>query len=81
MKQLHPKSVGVGRTIPPQKNHVIIYFIEKGLSEKQAIDFFSNYNQRGWRNLSGNIIANWKTHAWEWVWTVKHQVREKQKRG
>ncbi len=81
MKQLNRKSVGIGRVIPPIKNHVIIYFLQKGLTEKQAIDFFDDYNERGWRNRSGDIISNWKVHAWEWVWAVKHQRREEQKRG
>ncbi|MBN9293613.1 MAG: hypothetical protein J0G96_06505 [Flavobacteriia bacterium] len=62
---------GYGQCVPPQKPHVIIYFLEKGLSEKKAIDFFEQYAKRKWLNNQGNRIKNWKVHAWEWAWENK----------
>lgn len=53
------------------KEHVIIYLMQKGLTEKRAADFFNEYADKNWRNRNGALISNWKVHAWEWVWANK----------
>lgn len=63
---------GYGRSIPPQINHVIIYFLQKGKSEKDALDFFYYYSEVKWRNRTGHLIKDWKMHAWEWIWNKIH---------
>lgn len=62
---------GSGKSVPPMKEHVIIYLMQKGLTEKRAADFFNEYADKNWRNRNGALISNWKVHAWEWVWANK----------
>lgn len=64
-------SQGFGENIPPDKEQVIVYFLEKGQSEKQALDFFAERAARKWRNLRGSVISNWKVHAWEYIWNKR----------
>jgi len=59
---------GYGSCIPPEKAHVIIYFIEKNRSEEDAIKFYYQYALRKWKNLKGKAIKDWKMHAWHWMW-------------
>lgn len=61
-------NLGFGKNVPPDKEQVIIYFLEKGRSEKQAMDFFNFYTARRWKNSHGHTITNWKVHAWEYIW-------------
>lgn len=56
-----------GKDVPPLKEHVIIYFIQKGCLEKEAINFFMHYNERNWKNNRGTTLSNWKMTAWEWI--------------
>lgn len=63
--------IGYGKCVPPAKDHVVIYFLEKGKSEKQALDFFELLSIRRWKNLRGETISNWKVHAWEYIWGLK----------
>ena len=58
---------GYGSEIPPLKDHVIIYFLEKGASENLALNFFNHFNKRQWMNFRGDPLANWKVIAWEWI--------------
>jgi len=53
--------------VPPQKKHVIIYFIQKGHFEKDAVLFFMHFSKKNWQNYQGKILSNWKTAAWEWI--------------
>ncbi|MBX2942736.1 MAG: hypothetical protein KF860_10345 [Cyclobacteriaceae bacterium] len=62
---------GQGKNVPPIREHVIIYLMQKGLTEKRAHDFFNQYADKNWRNRNGELISNWKVHAWEWVWANK----------
>ncbi len=62
---------GFGKNVPPDKSQVIIYFLEKGLDEKKANDFFSEYTLKEWKNRRGLPIRNWKVHAWEHIWSKK----------
>lgn len=65
---------GCGKCVPPIKPHVVIYFLEKGLTEKQASEFFDEYAKKDWNNGRGVKISNWKVHAWEWVWSKNKGV-------
>ena len=54
--------------VPPAEAEVIIYFLEKGCSEKVAADFFQHYGSRQWKNQRGTLLRNWKAAAWDWIW-------------
>lgn len=58
---------GFGKEIPPEKKHVIVYFIQKGVSEKDALDFFNYYRDRNWMGKRNKFIINWKRKAWHWI--------------
>jgi hypothetical protein len=58
---------GLGTSIPPLKEHVIIYFLEKGGLESDAVDFYQYFNKRKWKNKRYRQIANWKAAAWNWI--------------
>lgn len=60
---------GIGKNVPPEKIHVIIYFIQKGQSEYEAVQFYEEYNVRAWKNKHNESISNWKLHAWNWIWS------------
>ena len=57
----------IGKSIPPLKEHVVIYFLQKGCSENLALDFFRHFDERKWRNLQGDSLSNWKVNAWDWI--------------
>lgn len=59
---------GLGITVPPDLAHVTIYFEEKGCSGDLAMEFFREYEGKGWNNRTGLKISNWKVHAWEWIY-------------
>jgi hypothetical protein len=64
-----PKHIGFGGQIPPSLQHVSIYFIQKGFSDNDALDFFNHYESKRWLNKEGILIKNWKITAWEWIWS------------
>ena len=57
---------GFGNKIPPLKKHVIIYFIQKGFRERDALDFFKYYSDRDWTGKRNKPVVNWKRMAWNW---------------
>ena len=64
-------SSGLGNVVPPQLEHVVIYFSEKGLTEQQALTFFEHYQRRQWQNARGKTIKDWKMRAWQWIWVLQ----------
>ena len=56
--------------MPPLKKHVAVYFIQKGCSEKDSLDFFKYYNDRNWMSKQNKPIINWKRIAWNWIMKV-----------
>ncbi|GAA4906355.1 hypothetical protein [Mucilaginibacter defluvii] len=62
------KSDGAGISIPPIKEHVVIYFIQHGKPENYAINFFDHFASNQWRNSRGSVIKNWKWCAWDWIY-------------
>jgi len=72
MKML--RFIGSGKQVPPLKDHVLIYFLEKGVSENVAFEFFRHYDERHWKSNRLQWLSNWKTAAWEWV--LKNQSQQ-----
>ena len=58
---------GSGKNVPPCRELVVIYFLEKGMSAAMAVDFFAHFDSRKWLNHRNCLLANWKTTAWEWI--------------
>lgn len=71
MGQRNQYSVGFGAEIPPRKEFVRIYFIQKGMSEIEADLFFATFELTGWE-CKGGSIKNWKTLASEWIWQLRY---------
>ncbi|OJW80304.1 MAG: hypothetical protein BGO69_05600 [Bacteroidetes bacterium 46-16] len=61
------KLFGLGKEVPPLKEHVIIYFAQKGCPEQIALDFFFYFSQKNWNNHQGKLLSNWKRTAWYWI--------------
>jgi hypothetical protein len=59
---------GFGSDVPPDKGQVMIYFLQKGYPESDALKFYVHYNNRLWRNAGGDLISDWKCLAWQWIW-------------
>jgi hypothetical protein len=62
---------GNGKSVPPLKKDLIVYFKYYGKSENDAIIFFDYYKSKGWVNPRGTLIRNWKILAWQWIWYKK----------
>jgi len=58
---------GLGNNVPPLREHVIIYFLQKGTSENVATSFYDYFNARRWRNQRNKKVQNWKVAAWNWI--------------
>ncbi|WP_316828585.1 hypothetical protein [Pedobacter miscanthi] len=59
---------GFGCEVPPLQKHVVIWFSHNGADVSIALNFYSLYESIQWKNSRGNIIGNWKVHAWKWLW-------------
>ena len=70
------EQVGLGTSVPPLKNHVLIYFLEKGAQEDDALNFYQHYHKRKWRNHRHTKLGNWKIAAWNWILSIKLLERE-----
>jgi hypothetical protein len=66
------KLFGLGIEVPPLKAHVIIYFLQKGMTEKAADFFFQQHDEAGWKFPDGKPVKNWKTLACDWIWELQH---------
>jgi hypothetical protein len=49
---------GFGSDVPPDKGQVMIYFLQKGYPESDALKFYAG----------GDLISDWKCLAWQWIW-------------
>lgn len=58
------------RKIPPRIEEVKIYFLQRGIPEKEAEEFFLFYEKKLWTSKNGNFFKNWKNIAYKWVATV-----------
>jgi hypothetical protein len=71
-QQLKPaNSTGLGKQVPPDRSHILIFFDQAGFEKTEAIRFFQHYQTTGWKGHKGNPISNWKTKANEWIWELK----------
>jgi hypothetical protein len=70
---------GLGRGIPPLKAHVVIYFMQKGLTENDADFFFHQQNLTGWKTPNGLHPVNWKTLACDWIWELLQARKNRQR--
>ncbi|RZL15511.1 MAG: hypothetical protein EOO89_12920 [Pedobacter sp.] len=68
----NPK-VGSGISVPPDFNHVVIYFLQQGLSEQKASDFFIACESSDWKSLAGKTFRSWKTQAAKYIWEQLEQ--------
>jgi hypothetical protein len=59
---------GYSRDLPPSRKHVRIYFLQKGLDNKQADFFYELNHDCNWTDHKGQLIKNWKTLACDWIW-------------
>ena len=51
---------GKGSSIPPSKQHVLIYFSQKNAPESAAVDFYDYFQARKWNNTRNRKVKNWK---------------------
>lgn len=47
---------------------VTVFFDQKGLGEKFAEDFFTEYSKRNWKGRRGVQVTNWRAKALDWMW-------------
>lgn len=67
---------GLGTTMPPDKDVLLIYFDQKGEGEL-AEKFFNEHNARGWRTPTGGIIYNWKVCAAECIFNHRQELKRR----
>lgn len=65
------KTVGFGTSVPPSKDHVLIYFLQKGAKEEDALNFYGHFHKRNWRNNRQAQLCNWKIAAWNWILNIE----------
>jgi len=68
---MEKSSQGNGKNVPPKKEHVAIYFIQKEMTSIEVEEFYDYYQSKGWKDKSGLPLKNWKTMACEWIWSKK----------
>lgn len=74
MGQKKEVEIGLGKKIPPLREFVRIYFIQKGLNKELADYFYLKYELVGWSDSQGNPVKNWKTLASEWIWKMRNHM-------
>jgi hypothetical protein len=67
---------GLGTTMPPNKDVLLIYFDQKGEGELVEV-FFDEHDARGWTTPTGSIIYNWKVCAAEWIYNRRQEVKRR----
>lgn len=65
------QKLGYGNEVPPLLDHVKIIFDQQDFQEKDAIEFFDHFEERGWKTKSGVPIKNWKQIVDNWIWNLK----------
>jgi hypothetical protein len=58
---------GLGRSVPPSREHVLIYFSQKGIAASSANYFYDHCRTKKWRTETNRKISNWKQSAWLWI--------------
>ncbi|MBK0378554.1 hypothetical protein [Mucilaginibacter segetis] len=67
---------GLGTTMPPDSDVLLIYFDQKGLAQL-AEKFFDEHDNRGWKTATGGTIYNWKVCAAEWIYNYRQEVKRR----
>jgi hypothetical protein len=67
---------GAGNCVPPEIHHVNIYFIQQSLPGMNASKFFNDYEENGWKTITGKPVKNWKTEATKYIWKLLEQDAE-----
>lgn len=76
--ELNDKSnLGFSNEVPPLLTHVKIIFDQQELEEKEAILFFTYFQENGWQTKTGVPIKNWKHILDQWIWDLKTVRRKK----
>jgi len=71
-RQIKPANfTGLGKDVPPDRSHILIFFNQAGFAEAEAQRFLKYYENNDWTGLKGKPIRNWKTKANEWIWELK----------
>jgi hypothetical protein len=52
---------------PPKVDEVKVYFLQRGMMESEAEQFFLSYDQKNWKNAKGGVMSNWKGLAYKWI--------------
>lgn len=60
-------SNGYGPGIPPEPEHVKIYFAEKGFPPIEAEKFFNYFQSNGWLVGGRSKMKDWKAAARNWI--------------
>lgn len=58
---------GYGPGVPPQEDHVKIYFDEKGYPQLEGEKFFNYYQSNGWLVGGKSKMKDWKAAARNWI--------------
>ena len=58
--------------IPPRYEDVKTYFLQKGINEAEATDFFLFYEKKRWTNRNGRFYKSWKKIALTWIASCLH---------
>lgn len=77
MKKVKRQNAGFGKSVPPQWQYIKIYFVQKGLTEQVAKDFFQEKESKKWQTENGKPVLNWKAVANEWIWNYTQGKQEK----
>ncbi len=51
----------------PPYEQVRIYFLQKGMPETEAADFYQFYEMNKWETKNGVAIIKWKDFAYRWI--------------
>jgi hypothetical protein len=58
---------GKGSSVPPTKEHVLIYFSQKDAPKSAAVAFYDYFHARNWNSKRNRKMINWKCMAWIWI--------------
>jgi hypothetical protein len=71
---------GFGYEIPPNFEHVKIYFNQKSRPEN-AIKFLEFYGNTDWKTPGGFSIRNWKVEASNWIFDYNQSIKLSQRKA
>ncbi len=64
---------GMGYFIPPNIQHVTIYFLQQEMDFSEALHFYQHYKSTAWKTVKGRPHRNWKVLAKDWIYNkIQH---------